>query len=107
MADLQHVKTAEGRRLRHPKTGKVMTNVTDSAAAPHKVDLNDPHWYKALKRGDIVKVDAPSPAKPPSPAPAPIGATTSASSASASSTASPAPSVKPASAAAPGTSVEP
>jgi len=107
LADLQHVKTAQGRRLRHPQTGKVMTNVAVPDAAPHKVDLHDPHWYKALKRRDIVVVDAPKPPAAPPPAPAPAAtatvATNSASSSSASSTNSAA---KPAPAAAPGTSVE-
>jgi len=56
----QWVKTAPGRRLRHPGTGKVMANKDDGDARPHQVDLDDPHWYRALQRGDLVKVDSPA-----------------------------------------------
>jgi hypothetical protein len=55
--DLRTVKTAPGRRLRHPTTQRVLRNhETDPDADGHKVDLDDPHWYKALKRGDIIIV---------------------------------------------------
>jgi hypothetical protein len=58
------VKSAEGRRLRHPGTGKVLPNAADANSAGHPVDLEDPHWYRALQRGDIVVVDAPAAAAP-------------------------------------------
>ncbi len=95
--NLTFVKTAAERRLRHPATGKVMPNVADTGSAPFKVDLDDPHWFRALKRGDIVVVQ---------PAAAPAGATATASTTAATTGPSAASPAKAAPAAAPGTSVE-
>ncbi len=55
------VTTAAGRRLRHPKTGKVLPGAADS---PFAVDPADPHWYRALQRGDLVEVKAAAAAAP-------------------------------------------
>jgi len=60
--DLQPVKTAPGRRLRHPDNHKVLACADDAEAAPHLVDLHDPHWFRALACGDIVVVVAETPA---------------------------------------------
>jgi hypothetical protein len=68
--DLRLVKTAPGRRLRHPDTKQVMSCADDSDSAPHKVDLDDPHWFRALQRGDIVEIKVSSAnAAPPQEAP--------------------------------------
>lgn len=96
--NMQHVRTAAGRRLRDPATKRVVPNVADPAAAGavFKANLNDPHWYRALQRGDIVVVPAPAAA---SPAAAPAAAAAAPAVTAAPAAAKPAP--------APGTSVEP
>jgi hypothetical protein len=62
--NLQPVKTAEGCRLRDPRTRAVLPNVSDAAAQPVSVDLDDPHWHRALQCGDIVVIKAAAPAAP-------------------------------------------
>lgn len=79
--DSRLVKTASGRRLRHPDTKKVMSCIDDADSAAHPVDLDDPHWYRAWQRGDIVEVNPGAPstasAKPaPALAPKPAAAAT-------------------------------
>lgn len=59
---LSPVKTAAGRRLRHPVTKAILPNVADKGvegedAKPVLVNLADPHWYKALRCGDIEIAD--------------------------------------------------
>jgi hypothetical protein len=53
------VKVAKGRRLRDPKTLKVLPVDGDDQPA---VEINeaDPHWYRLLACGDLVKVPAPA-----------------------------------------------
>lgn len=89
--NLKLVKTAPGCRLRHPSNMKVMSCVDDADSQPHKVDLDDPHWYRAFQRQDIIEVDekgipvkqddkapakkeTPAPAAPVPAAPAPVAA---------------------------------
>lgn len=76
--DLRQVKTAPGRRLRHPVTKQVMANAADPAGTAHPVDFHDPHWYRAHQRGDIVEVK-PTAAEPtPTPTPTVAVASTAA-----------------------------
>lgn len=70
---LELVKSATGRRLRHPKTKAVLPNIDDPKAIAISVDLHDAHWHRAFMNGDIVVVKTPAaiPA-PAAPAPAPV-----------------------------------
>ena len=58
--NLQPVKTPEGRRLRDPRNGRVLPSTADPGSGL-RVDLDDPHWHRALGRGDIVVVEAVAP----------------------------------------------
>jgi hypothetical protein len=49
------VKVAKGRRLRDPKTLKVLPVDGDDQPA-FEVNEADPHWHRALACGDLVKV---------------------------------------------------
>ena len=73
--NLKPVKSALGCRLRDPKTKAVLPNVADTDTASVIVDLDDPHWFRALQCGDLaVQSEAPSPAPiaPAPPPPAPV-----------------------------------
>jgi hypothetical protein len=76
---MQLVKTAVGRRLRDPKTRAVLPNVTDAQAKGFEVDLDDPHWFRALQCGDIVveKMTPGAPAQAAAPMAAPVIASAS------------------------------
>ncbi len=52
--NMQTVKTAAGRRLRHPRSGKLLANVDEADRQGHQVNLDDAHWHRAWTRGDIV-----------------------------------------------------
>lgn len=58
--NLQPVKTAEVARLRDPKTGKLLPNISDVTADPFMADLDDPHWYRAAQVGDLIVVKSSS-----------------------------------------------
>lgn len=82
----QLVKSAEGRRVRNPRTGALLPNVGDADAKGVTVDLDDPYWFRAHEAGDIVPVDgndAPAPTTPSVPAAAPPATASSATPASA------------------------
>jgi len=53
---LTKVKAATGRLVRHPVTHAPLPNIEDKDADPALVDLDDPHWYRRLRDGDIVGV---------------------------------------------------
>ena len=92
--NVQLVKSAEGCRLRDPLTLAVLPSIADIDVAPVRVDLDDPHWFRAKECGDIVVVKAVSsaPAAPSVPAAdssaAPAPAATSSSPAAGSPTSS-------------------
>ncbi len=65
------VKAASGRLVRHPETMKPLPVVGDQAE-PVAVDLDDPHWYRRFRDGDIVEVptsESHEPAREPTAAP--------------------------------------
>ena len=59
------VKVAAGRRLRHPQTLQVLPHVANEEDQPLEVDDTDPHWFRAIRDGDLVVID---PAKEAAPA---------------------------------------
>jgi len=78
------VKSAAGCRVRDPRTGAVLPNVSDSEAKGYSVDLDDPYWFRSMASGDIVPAkdaaSAPSSGTPEAIAPAQIASSPTTSS---------------------------
>jgi hypothetical protein len=66
--NVQPVKSAQGCRVRNPKTGDLLPNVADTDAAGVLVDLDDPYWFRSMAAQDIVTVNKPAAAASPAPA---------------------------------------
>ena len=56
--NVQKVKSAQGCRVRNPKTGNLVPNVADDGADGMLVDLDDPYWFRCMAAKDIVAVKA-------------------------------------------------